>query len=156
VEVAVQAAGVNVEELVILKVATPNLGAMTIICVPSRLSQLPRVLSALLHIKREGKAEGRKMVIVPAPFVHRQPRLSSARAIEDASGFHVSRSNRLAVLEHLLERGQSTLMNCALAVDHPAPFACVLQMVAAGDLKMNLNKRLRPETRIEIARGDSK
>jgi len=135
-------------DLVILRIA---LGAQrhTLLCIPERVWRGRK--NDLLELKRLAGWSGRSCVLVPEAAIQKQPRLNCARAIDDAAGIEVTMEQRMELVMHLVERGKSSLLECASAVTHPSPFTAVLHLVAAGVLKMNIEAPLTPESTVEMA-----
>ena len=94
---------------------------------------------------------GRSCCLIPESAVQRQPRLSTARAIEEACGVSVTVDQRMAILVHMIENGGiSTFMDCACAINHPQPFSAVMHMVALGVLRIDATTQLRPHSTISL------
>lgn len=121
----------------------------TLVCVPERVWHGGRKHD-LLKLKRIAGHAGRSCILVPEAAIQRQPRLATSRVIEDATGVQVSLEQRMAVLIHLIERGSSTLFDCACVMNHPSPFSAILHLVAVGVVKMESDSTLSPETKIEL------
>lgn len=139
--------GFETVDLAILRVMVgPN--RYTLICAPERIWNGRK--RGLLELKRVAAAAGRSCVLVPEGAIQRQPRLGTARTIEEASGVDVTMEQRMDVLVHLIEHGYSTLFDCACAIKHPSPFSAVLHLVAMGVIKMRGDGRLSPDTRIDL------
>lgn len=139
--------GFETVDLAILRVMVgPN--RYTLICAPERIWNGRK--RGLLELKRVAAAAGRNCVLVPEGAIQRQPRLGTARTIEEASGVEVTMEQRMDVLVHLIEHGYSTLFDCACAIRHPSPFSAILHLVALGVIKMRSAGRLSPETRIDL------
>ncbi|GLQ56568.1 hypothetical protein GCM10010862_38270 [Devosia nitrariae] len=102
-------------------------------------------------MKRLASWSGRSCFLIPEAAVQKQPRLDCARAIDDATGVEVTMEQRMEILVHLIERGNSTLFECASAISHASPFSAILHLVAVGVLKMDSAVPLSPESTIEIA-----
>lgn len=120
----------------------------TLVCAPDRVWHGRKC--DLLELKGLANWAGRSCVLVPEAAIQRQPRLSTARAIEDATGVEVTMEQRMDVLVHLMERGYSTFFDCACAMTHESPFSAVLHLVAIGAIRMRSDARLSPETRIDL------
>lgn len=121
----------------------------TLVCIPE-LIWYGR-MHDLFELKRLAAEIGHACVLVPEAAIQRQPRLSVARAIEQAAGVEVTMEQRMEVLVHLIERGHSTLHDCALAMTHPSPYSAILHLVTLGVLRMRPDRPLCLETRIELA-----
>jgi hypothetical protein len=135
-------------DLVILRVIISN-RRHTLVCIPE--SVWFRRKSALVELKRMAIAAGHNCVLVPEAAIQRQPRLSTAQAIEGATGVTVSMEQRMDLFLHLIDAGSSTLFDCACAMrSHPAPFSAVLHMVALGIVELRGTGYLSPQTRIDL------
>lgn len=141
------AKGFGRDDLAILRISLAT-ERYTLVCAPEQLWQSRK--RDLVELKLMSVKAGRRCVLVPEAAVQRQPRLSTARTIEDASGVKVSMDQRMAVLLHLIEHGYSTLFDCACAIDHPAPFSAILQLVAIGVVRMDGNTDLSGQTRVDL------
>lgn len=147
VENLARARGFATSDLAILRISIgPE--RYTLICAPEQIWHSRK--HDLVELKRIAGHVGRDCVLVPEQAVQRQPRLSTARVIEDASGIRVSMDQRMNVLIHLIERGSSTLFDCACVIEHPSPFSAVLHLVAIGVVRMDSNASLSPETRVDL------
>jgi hypothetical protein len=62
----------------------------------------------------------------------------------------VSAEDRMAVLRHLIEMGYSPLQDCACVVAAEAPYSAILAMVGMGAVKMDRNRPITPDTRIDL------
>jgi hypothetical protein len=122
-------------ELAILRIAIgPE--RYTLVCVPEHVWHCRK--DALLALKRLADLVDRHCILVPEFVIQRQPRLNTARMIEEACGVHVTPSQRMALMVHLIEKGSSsTMIDCAQTIDHPAPFSAILQMVVIGMLRVD-------------------
>lgn len=141
--------GISRDEIAILRVRVRGKRSHTLVCVLSRLWHDISGKEALISLKRSADAAGRGCILVPETSVQRQPRLSTAQAIEQALGVSVTAEDRLAILAHLIDVGYSTLMDCAALVKGDAPFSIVLSLVAEGAVRMT-SDRLSPNSRIDL------
>lgn len=147
VENVARSRGFATSDLAILRIMVGP-ARHTLVCVPERVWHSRKC--DLLELKRLANWAGRSCILVPEAAIQRQPRLGTARAIEDATGVEVNMEQRMDVLIHLLERGYSTLFDCACAMRHESPFSAVLHLVAIGAINMKSDARLSPETRIDL------
>ncbi|MEQ8447376.1 MAG: hypothetical protein RIB57_15940 [Pelagibacterium sp.] len=142
------AKGFTGDDLAILRVSIGR-GRHTLICAPEMLWYSRKF--DLLELKQMAGFAGRSCCLIPESAVQRQPRLSTARAIEDACGVSVSVDQRMAILVHMIENGgKSTFMDCACAIDHPQPFSAVMHMVALGVLRIDATTELRPHSTVSL------
>lgn len=139
--------GFKTFDLIILR-ATVSDKRHTLVCVPERVWSTRK--QELVDLKRLAAASGHACVLVPESAIQRQPRLSTARAIEEASGVDVTMEQRMDVLVHLIEHGYSTLFDCACAISHPSPFSAILHLVAIGVIRMKGAGSLTLQTRIDL------
>lgn len=140
--------GFSADDLAILRVSV-GMGRHTLICAPETIWHARKY--DLLELKSMGGFAGRSCVLVPEGAIQRQPRLSTARAIEEACGVAVSVDQRMAILVHMIETGgKSTFMDCACAINHPQPFSAVMHMVALGVLRINPSAQLRPDSTVGL------
>lgn len=122
------AQGFTDNDLAIVRISI-GLRRHTLVCVPEGVWRTRK--TNLIELKRVANFVGRSCTLVPEIAIQRQPRLSTARAIEEACGVSVSVDHRMAVLVHMVEcGGVSTFMDCACALHHPQPFAAIMHMVA--------------------------
>lgn len=136
--------GFSADDLAILRVSV-GMGRHTLICAPEVIWHARKF--DLIELKQMASFAGRSCVLVPETAIQRQPRLSTARAIEEACGVFVSVDQRMAILVHLIESGgKSTFMDCACAINHPQPFSAVMHMVALGVLRIDLAAQLAPHS----------
>lgn len=142
-------AGFGSDDLTAIRVAVTG-SRYTLVCVVHAAWHDPLRKSALVALRRRANQAGRNAVLVPSAFIQREPRLGNCRAVEMAAGLDVTADHRMAILIHLVENGYSTLYDCACVVDHPAPFSVVLNLVAQGIIKMDMNSAMTPETRIDL------
>ena len=149
VENLARSQGLGADEVVILHVRIRGTRRHTLVCVPSRIWHSEDKKPALIQLKRAANQAGRGCVLVPEMFIQRQPRLGSARAIEQSLGVFVTAEDRLAILIHLVESSYSTLFDCACAIRHEAPFSAVLALVAEGVIRMS-GHEVGPSTRIDL------
>jgi hypothetical protein len=63
----------------------------------------------------------------------------------------VSTADRLIVLEHLMQKGCSTLSAVASLLHHPTPVDAVLQLVVSGILDIDLNAPILPASGVSLA-----
>lgn len=128
---------------------------VTVICIPSRMWHAANEMARLRRVKTGLAHNGLRVMLIPEAFIQREPRLGTSRAIEEATGVHVSMADRSAVLEHLLARGgRSTLIRCASVVKNPVPIHCVLAMFSRGILNFDIGRRgLSADTIVTIDRG---
>jgi hypothetical protein len=145
----VKSTGLDRNDVAAIRVAITG-KRYTLICVTNPTWHDPDRKAALLELKRQANRASRNAVLIPATFIQREPRLGNCRAIETAAGMDVSAENRMAILIHLVENGYSTLFDCACVVDDASPFSVVLNLVAQGVLKMDMNSAMTPETRIDL------
>lgn len=144
-----RATGFSPDDLAVLRIAIGS-RRHTLVCVPSHAWYARK--QDLLELKELANSAGRSCVLVPETAIQREPRLGVARAIEEAFGVAVSLENRMAILVHIIDAGgQSTIMDCACAIDHPEPFSAVLHMVALGALKLGKPGELRPHSMVCLA-----
>ncbi|KFC66252.1 hypothetical protein FF80_02513 [Devosia sp. LC5] len=144
-----RAKGFSHDDLAILRI---SIGAKrhTMICVPSNIWHSRKF--DLIELKDMANAAARACILVPESAIQREPRLSVARAIEEAFGVTVGLEDRMAILVHMIEAGgQSSIMDCACAIVHPEPFSAVLHMVALGVLKMTASGDLTPHSVVCLA-----
>lgn len=135
-------------DLAILRVSV-GMGRHTLICAPESIWHARKF--DLIELKAMAGFAGRSCVLVPESAIQRQPRLSTARAIEEACGVAVSVDQRMAILVHMIETGgKSTFMDCACAINHPQPFSAVMHMVALGVLRINPSAQLRPDSTVSL------
>ena len=123
---------------------------ITVVCIPERQWINPASMVELIGLKRLTRAGGRTVLLVPEAAVQREPRLATARAIETAMATPVSAEDRMAVLRHLIEMGYSPLQDCACVVAAEAPYSAILAMVGMGAVKMDRNRPITPDTRIDL------
>ncbi len=122
------------------------------VCPPSHVWHTRK--SELVELKEMANAAGRSCFLVPEAAIQRQPRLSVARAIEEAFGVEVSIEDRMTILVHMIEAGgQSSLMDCACAIQHPEPFSAVLHMVSLGILSIDGGSQLTPNSVVLLSDG---
>lgn len=144
-----RAKGFSADELAILRISI-GVKRYTLICVPSSTWNARKF--DLLELKSLANAAGRCAVLIPETAIQREPRLSTARAIEEAFGVSVSIETRMAVLVHMIEAGGSTsIMDCACAISHTEPFTAVLHMVGLGIIRLSDETELGPHSRIVLA-----
>jgi len=142
------AKGFTGDDLAILRVSVGT-GRHTLICTPETIWHVRKF--DLLELKQMAGFAGRSCVLVPESAVQRQPRLSTARAIEEACGISVSVDQRMAILVHMMENGgKSTFMDCACAIDHAQPFSAVMHMAALGVLRLDAASQLRPDSVVSL------
>lgn len=140
--------GFTTDDLAILRVSIAT-GRHTIICTPENIWHARKF--DLLELKQIAGFAGRSCILVPEAAVQRQPRLSTARVIEEASGVWVSVDQRMAMLVHMIENGgKSTFMDCACAIDHSQPFSAVMHMVALGVLRIDAATPLSPHSTVSL------
>jgi hypothetical protein len=146
VEAMAASRGFLSSELAILRVAIgPE--RYTLVCAPENVWHCRK--PDLLALKRLAELVKRHCILVPECAIQRQPRLNTARMIEDACGVRVTPDQRMALLVHLIENGSSSSMiDCARAVDHPAPFSAILHLVAMGVLRVDPAHEILPETMV--------
>lgn len=143
------ALGLAGQEHAVLRIRVHGKRSHTLVAVLSRLWHDPAGKDALIALKRAADAAGRGCILVPEASVQRQPRLSTAKTIEQSMGVRVTAEDRLAVLGHLIDVGYSTLFDCACLVKGEAPFAIILSLVAEGAIRMS-GEKLRPDTRVDL------
>lgn len=140
--------GFSGDDLAILRVSI-SMGRYTLICAPETIWHARKF--DLLELKAMAGFAGRSCVLVPEPAIQRQPRLSTARAIEEACGVSVSVDQRMAILVHMIESGgQTTLMDCACAITHAQPFSAIMHLVALGVLRIDASAQLRPDSTVSL------
>jgi hypothetical protein len=140
--------GFSADDLAILRVSV-GMGRHTLICAPETIWHARKF--DLIELKAMAGFAGRSCVLVPESAIQRQPRLSTARAIEDACGVSVSVDQRMAILVHMIESGgKSTFMDCACAINHPQPFSAVMHMVALGVLRIDSAAQLTPHSTVGL------
>lgn len=140
--------GFSSDDLAILRVSV-GMGRHTLICAPEAIWHARKF--DLLELKAMAAFAGRSCVLVPEAAIQRQPRLSIARAIEEATGVTVSVDQRMAILVHMIENGgQSTFMDCACAINHIQPFSAVMHMVALGVLRLDTAVDLAPNSKVTL------
>lgn len=123
----------------------------SVICVPSRLWVRPAAMSAFFELKAAGAALGHRIVLVPEQFVRRQPRLDNARMVASTLDVEIDPTDRMNILEFLLEHGGGTLSDVAGLVRHPDPVAAVLHLVTVGALDIDLNAPILPASEVRFA-----
>jgi hypothetical protein len=140
--------GFSNDDLAILRVSL-GMGRHTLICAPETIWHARKF--DLLELKAMAGFAGRSCVLVPEAAIQRQPRLSTARAIEDACGVSVSVDQRMAILVHMIESGgKSTFMDCACAIEHAQPFSAIMHLVALGVLRIDASAQLRPDSTVSL------
>lgn len=143
-----QAKGFTGDDLAILRICIGTT-RYTLICVPEQVWHARKF--DLLELKSMAAFAGRNSVLVPEGAIQRQPRLGTARVIEDAFGVSVTLEQRMAVLIHIIEcGGTSSIMDCACAIDHEQPFSAVIHLVGLGVLTMNANAALTPHSLVRL------
>jgi len=141
-----RAKGFSPNDLAILRISVGD-RRHTMVCVPAHVWHARK--SDLVELKKMANATGRCSFLVPETAIQRQPRLSVARAIEEAFGVEISLEDRMAILVHMLEAGgQSSIMDCACAIRHPEPFSAVLHMVSLGILRIYDGGQLTPNSMV--------
>ena len=142
------AKGFSGDDLAILRVSVGKV-RHTLICVPESIWHARKF--DLIELKKMAGFAGRSCILVPESAIQRQPRLSTARAIEDACGVSISVDQRMAILVHMIESGgRSTFMDCACAINHAQPFSAVMHMVALGVLRIDASAQLSPQSVISL------
>jgi hypothetical protein len=123
----------------------------SIVCVPSRLWNRPGAMSMFFELKAEAATLGHRVVLVPESFVRRQPRLDNARLVSAAADIQINATDRMSILEFLLENGGGTLSDVASLVRHPDPVGAILHLVTVGALDIDLNAPILPATEVRFA-----
>ncbi len=142
------AKGFTGDDLAILRVSI-GMGRYTFICAPETIWHARKF--DLLELKEMGSFAGRACVLVPESAIQRQPRLSTARVIEEACGVSVSVDQRMAILVHMIESGgKTTFMDCACAITHAQPFSAIMHLVALGVLRIDASAQLRPDSTVSL------
>lgn len=148
VESFARAKGFTADDLAILRVCIGTT-RHTLICSPEQIWHARKF--DLLELKSMAAFAGRNSILVPECAIQRQPRLGTARVIEDAFGVSVTLEQRMAILIHVIESGgTTTIMDCVCAIDHDQPFSAVIHLVGLGVLTMNSNAALTPHTLVRL------
>lgn len=142
--------GLDSHELACLDVRIRNRRA-TIACVPSRLWNRPGAMATFYELKSAAAALGHRVILVPAGFIRRQPRLDNAFMVSDAIDIQINASDRMAILEFMIENGEGTLSDVASLVRHPDPVAAILHLVTVGVLDIDLDAPIRPTSEVRFA-----
>lgn len=141
--------GLDADSLVILRVLV-HLTPVTLVIVPNSVWTSPSDHSRLLELKATAAFTGHRCVLVPEPFIQRQPRLDNARLIEGSGAASVTADQRLSLLAHLISNGPSSLADCAGAIRHDTPAAAVLQMAASGIVTLRCKGHIGLDTVISL------
>jgi hypothetical protein len=142
--------GLEDHDVVCLDVRVRNRVA-SLVCVPSRLWNRPGAMAIFFELKGAAAALGQRVMLVPESFVRRQPRLDNSRMVSAAADIEVNATDRMLILEFLLEHGGGTLSDVASLVRHPDPVAAVLHLVTVGALDIDLNAPILPATEVRFA-----
>lgn len=141
--------GFGAHDLAILRVSIAY-RRHTIICAPEPVWSTRK--SDLLDLKAMCTFADLLPILVPESAVQRQPRLGTARVVEQSFQVSVTLDQRMAVIIHLIDcGGRSSILDCAHAISHHEPFSAVMHLVSIGVLNLNSNSRLTPETEISLA-----
>jgi hypothetical protein len=105
---------------------------------------------SLRDLREAARFTGTRLVVVPEHAATRTTRRRTARVIAEAAGIGITAEDRLAVMQHLIEEGDSTLHRCACVVSSAAPVSAVLAMASDGTVRIDLDHPLSPETRVEL------
>jgi hypothetical protein len=152
-----QESGFSDNDLAILRVGFDGV-ALTVVGVPDQIWGCPDQMARLFEIKRVVGLMRRRIVLLPATFFQRQPRLNNSRMLERASDISINRAARMVLFFHLVKHGHSSLHECACAISdaHEHPYGAVLQMAATGAIKIDLRQPIRPESPVYLPDLESK
>jgi hypothetical protein len=142
--------GFDGHEFVCLDVRVRNRRA-SLVCVPTRLWNRAGAMAMFFALKSAAMSLGHRVVIVPETFIRRQPRLENSIMVSAAAHVEVNATDRMVILEFLLEHGGGTLSEVASLIRHPDPVAAVLHLVTVGALDIDLNAPILPATEIRFA-----
>lgn len=123
----------------------------SLVCVPSRLWNRPGAMALFFELKGASAALGHRVILVPESFIRRQPRLDNALMISGAADIEICASDRMSILEFLLENGGGTLSDVASLVRHPDPVSAVLHLVTVGALDIDLDAAILPASEVRFA-----
>lgn len=121
-----------------------------LVCVPSRLWQRSDEMSVFHDLKLVSATHGYQVLLVPESFVRRQPRNDNALLIAGTANFHVSPTDRMSILGHLIEHGDASIYELAGLVKHSDPISAVLHLVTTGALYLDLNTRITPHSIVHL------
>ncbi|CAN7372910.1 hypothetical protein [Devosia sp. LjRoot3] len=121
-----------------------------LICVPGRLWQRSDDMSVFHDVKLVSATHGYQVILVPENFIRRQPRLDNAMLISGTAKVHVSPTDRMSILGHLIEHGDASIYDLAGLVKHGDPISAVLHLVTTGALYLDLNSRITPHSIINL------
>jgi hypothetical protein len=123
----------------------------SVVCIPSRLWVRPSAMALFFELKAAAVPLGYRVVLVPEQFVRRQPRLDNAKMVSATIDVEINPTDRMSILEYMLEHGGGTLAEVAGLVRHPDPVAAVLHLVTVGALDIDLNSPILPATEVRFA-----
>lgn len=115
-----------------------------LVCVRQARWHDPGFMERLQALRSEERDIGKRVVLIPEAFVQRQPRFQHTKPVARAAGYRVTPKSRMMILAALVERGPTSLKNCATLVEntHPDPVGCILHLVSTGAVWMDLDRRL--------------
>lgn len=125
--------------------------AVALVCVPNRHWRNSGMMALFRELKSTAKEYGESLVLLPEGFVMRQPRLDNAMLVAHTRGATLNASDRMSILERLMEDGSATLSELASRIRHPDPVSAVLSLVTSGLVDMDLNKAILPTSVVTMA-----
>lgn len=106
----------------------------------------------LLALKQTATFAGRRVVLVPAGRIRRAAFLSNCALVASSASTAVTATLRMSIIDQLISDPASTLRDCAVSIaGHDDPVGAILSLVSAGFLKIDLQKRIGPDTQISLA-----
>jgi hypothetical protein len=123
---------------------------LTAVLVPSRIWHNEGNRRLLAALKLEAEHYQVTCILVPQRSIRAPRRLASATAISHCRGLSVSTTDRMTVLMHLMERGFSSVVDCANLIGrHDDPFGAVLALDAQGWIAIDRSRPLGPHSRVD-------
>ena len=125
--------------------------SVALVAIPTRLWHDNKAMTLFHELKAGCAILGEHVVLVPEGFITRQPRLDNAMLMASARDVVMPISDRMSILEHLMETGSATLSELASGLRHPDPVNAIMGMVTSGLLDMNLDRPIMPNTVVTMA-----
>lgn len=125
--------------------------AVVLAAIPSRIWHSSDAMALLHELKARCSLLGEHVVLVPEGFIGRQPRLDNAMLLRGARDVIMPISDRMSVLQHLIENGNSSIMELATCIRHPDPISAIMGMVTSGLLDMDLDRPIAPYSVVSMA-----
>lgn len=121
-----------------------------LVAIPSRHWRSKDTMVPFYRLKATSHWQGETVVLIPEAFVTREPRCSNSLMIAASRGTNMSVSDRMAILEHLIEFESATLSELGGMIAHPDPISAVLSLVVEGLIDIDLDRPILPTSPVSM------